>query len=77
MTIRLHWNIADNDARLYLLLRMLQADLAPLALQLAAWGVQVVPGVGGSGVEDLRWLDPPPPQVGTAHALLLDHPHCF
>lgn len=31
---------------------ILQADLAPLALQLLQWGV---------GVEELRWLDPPNP----------------
>ena len=40
------------------------ADLAPLALALAAWGA--APG-------DLAWLDPPPPAAfASAHALLRD-----
>ena len=42
---------------------ILAGDLAPLALQLAAWGC---PGGGG-----LRWLDaPPPPQLAAGRALL-------
>ncbi|GAB5388311.1 MAG: ATP-dependent helicase HrpB [Alphaproteobacteria bacterium] len=41
------------------------ADLAPLALDLANWGV--------TRIDDLRWLDPPPPQAsGEARALLHD-----
>ena len=33
--------------------QILQADLAPLVLQLIAWGV--------NDINELRWLDPPPP----------------
>lgn len=41
---------------------MLEADLAPLALELAAWGAE--PG-------ELRWLDPPPgPALAQARELL-------
>ena len=42
---------------------MLAADLAPLALELAQWGV--------SDPADLRWLDPPPaPAYAQARDLL-------
>src|SRR3989344_4894097 len=42
-----------------------QADLAPLALDLAAWGAKDVQG--------LSWLDPPPaPALNQARALLVD-----
>lgn len=41
------------------------ADLAPLALELAAWGVQDATG--------LAWLDPPPPaSLGQARELLVE-----
>ncbi|MGH8149715.1 MAG: ATP-dependent helicase HrpB, partial [Steroidobacteraceae bacterium] len=42
---------------------IVEADLAPLALELAAWGV--------SDAAQLRWLDPPPPaQLSSARDLL-------
>jgi ATP-dependent helicase HrpB len=44
---------------------ILDADLAPLALELAAWGV--------NDAGSLPWLTPPPPSaLATARALLLD-----
>lgn len=44
---------------------IVSADLAPLALELAAWGAV--------DANTLRWLDPPPaPQLGQARALLSD-----
>lgn len=44
---------------------LLQADLAPLALELAAWGV--------TEPAELRWLDPPPAAaLAQAHQLLRD-----
>src|SRR3984957_5040230 len=44
---------------------ILDADLAPLALELAAWGV--------ADASTLPWLTPPPaPALATARALLLD-----
>ena len=44
---------------------LLTADLAPLALELAAWGA--------TDPAALPWLDPPPPaRLDTAHALLRD-----
>jgi ATP-dependent helicase HrpB len=45
---------------------ILVADLAPLALELALWGV-------GGGGDDLAWLDPPPAAaLAQARALLAD-----
>ncbi|MBI3446520.1 MAG: ATP-dependent helicase HrpB [Magnetospirillum sp.] len=44
---------------------MVEADLAPLALDLAQWGV--------TDANSLAWLDPPPvPHLAQARALLLD-----
>lgn len=59
------WTRADHD-RLpaYQPPEITEADLAPLALELAVWGVQ--------DVKTLRWLDPPPDAaLATARALLV------
>lgn len=57
------WSEVDQAAmRPYDVPEIAQADLAPLALDLAAWG---------ASPEDLRWLDPPPAAAfGRARELL-------
>ena len=57
------WSAVEQAAlRPFAPAEITQADLAPLALDLAAWG---------AAPDDLRWLDPPPPAAfASARALL-------
>ncbi len=59
------WSEAEQAAlRPFAPAEMTQADLAPLALTLAAWG---------AAPDELRWLDPPPPAAfATARELLAE-----
>jgi len=57
------WNeISHNSLSSYSEAEILQCDLAPLALELCAWG---------SPAEELAWIDPPPSHaLGHAYSLL-------
>lgn len=43
---------------------IIEADLAPSALELAGWGV--------TDATSLEWLDPPPPSLEQASSLLVE-----
>ncbi len=70
---------AHTYTHMHLCMPLRQADLAPLGLQLAQWGVDVPAAAaqcsgtgGGAGtVGGLRWLDAPPrPRLSAAAELL-------
>ncbi|MCK9372649.1 MAG: ATP-dependent helicase HrpB [Sulfuricurvum sp.] len=60
---RLWSEIAHHSLSPYSEPEILQSDLAPLALELSAWG---------SRPEDLAWIDPPPPRAFKHASTLLE-----